>query len=231
MIDYALVQKRWPSQYPDRLQLYSINSPNGIKVACMLEETGLPYEPHTVNLFEGEQHDDAFAAISPNAKIPILVDPAGSDGGALRIMESGAILMYLADKAGSLIPVEPSARIECLQWLFFQVGHIGPMFGQYEHFHRRGDDNLRDPYALQRYEVESMRLMGVLNARLTDTAYIAGENYTIADIAIFPWLRSLARMIEMGTFSGNFPNAMRWFTACMERPATQAGITVCAVQR
>lgn len=228
MVDISLSQGRWPIRNPDRLQLYSINSPNGIKVACMLEETRLPYEAHTVNLFEDEQHDVAFLSISPNAKIPILIDLSIPGSVPLRIMESGAILLYLAEKTGNLVPPEPSERIECLQWLFFQVGHIGPMFGQFEHFHRRDDGNSLDDYALKRYAAESNRLMGVLNERLIGRKYIMGDLYTIADIAIFPWLRSLTRMLE-GDLMHGFPDAMRWYTSCMDRPASMTAISVCAV--
>ena len=231
MFDFSKVQQRWPTEHPARLQLYSIDSPNGIKVACMLEETGLAYEAHIINLFDGEQHDEAFVSISPNRKIPILIDPRGPVGVPLRIMESGAILIYLADKAGKLIPENQPARIECLQWLFFQAAHIGPMFGQFEYFHRRGADNDRDPHALKRYEAEALRLLAVLNARLASYTYIMGPRYTIADIAIFPWVRSLSRIMADRSLDVDFPHAMRWYEACLDRPASRTGISVCAVQR
>jgi GSH-dependent disulfide-bond oxidoreductase len=231
MIDISQVQERWPTEHPDRLQLYSINSPNGIKVASMLEETGLIYEAHTINLFEGEQYDPAFVSISPNNKIPVLVDPQGPVGMPLRVMESCAILIYLADKTGRLMPQNQPARIECLQWLFFQTGHIGPMFGQFEHFHRRGDDNDQDPYALQRYETESRRLMGILETRLTGHDYIMGPRYSVADIATYPWVRSLRRMLGNDVLMAEFPHALRWHEACLARPASQVGMTVCAEER
>lgn len=211
------------------LQLYSINSPNGIKVAAMLEEIGLTYEPHLINLWEGEQHADEFRSISPNGKIPVIIDPDGPDGRSVTMMESGAILLYLAEKTGRLLPTDAMARNECLQWLFFQVGHIGPMFGQFEHFHRRGDNNALDPYAIERYRAESVRLLGVLEARLRDRSHIVGDTYTIADIAIFLWVSSMRRMQEEGLPVSDFPNVLRWHTACIDRPASKTGATVCAV--
>ena len=219
MFDLSKVQARWPSEHPDRIQLYSINSPNGIKVACMLEETGLLYEAHTVNLFKGEQHDPAFMSISPNSKVPILIDPNGPVDAPMpvpvRVMESCAILIYLAEKSRRLMPQNQPAHTECLQWLFFQASHIGPMFGQFEHFHRRGDDNAKDLYALERYEAESRRLMGILDNRLSIFDYMMGPHYSIADIATFPWVRSLGRLIDDDGLRADFPDAMRWFDSCM----------------
>jgi len=220
--------------HPDRLQLYSINSPNGKKVACMLEETGLPYEAHTVNLWVDEQKLPEFTEISPNGKIPILVDLTGAvDGGPLRIMESAAILLYLAEKAGKFLPcVNTASKSECMQWLFFQVGHIGPMFGQFEHFYRRGDDNQKDEYAINRYRAESIRLMSVLEQQLGSKVWLLGDDYSIADIATFPWISSLLRMDTDGTLNLDlaFPDVIRWHDACLNRPASQKGVTVCAVE-
>lgn len=222
---------RWPSSEPDHIQLYSINSPNGIKVACMLEETGLAYEPHLVNLWEDEQHTDAFRSISPNSKIPVLTDPNGPDGQSVTMMESGAILLYLAEKTALFLPDNPVDRNECLQWLFFQIAHIGPFFGQFEHFHRRGEDNERDSYALERYRAESTRLLDVLETRLGGRENIMGDHYTIADMAIFPWVRSMQRIKHDGLPIDDFPNVVRWHTACLERPASIKGIEVNAVPK
>lgn len=227
----ATVQDRWPTTRPDQIQLYSINSPNGIKVAVMLEEAGLAYEAHLINLWEGDQHTDEFRSISPNSKIPVIVDPDHPDGRAVTMMESGAILLYLAEKSGRLLPGDAVMRNECIQWLFFQMAHIGPMFGQFEHFHRRGDENDRDPYALERYRVESIRLLGVLETRLKDRSTIMGEQYTIADIATFPWLRSMRRIEQGGLPTEDFPNVMQWYTACMARPASAVGVDVNSVPK
>lgn len=225
------VQERWPAAQPDQIQLYSINSPNGIKVAAMLEECALAYEPHLVNLWQNDQHTDAFRSISPNGKIPVIVDPDGPDGQAVTMMESGAILLYLADKTGRFLPTDAVLRNECIQWLFFQMAHIGPMFGQFEHFHRRGDDNNQDPYALERYRTESTRLLGVLDERLEGRENLMGDQYTIADIATFPWVRSMRRMETDGLPMDDFPNVARWYVACVERPASKVGIDVNSVPK
>lgn len=219
----------WPTEHPDWIQLYSINSPNGVKVAVMLEETGLPYAPHLINLWEGEQNTVEFRSISPNGKIPIIIDPAGPNDRSMVMMESGAILLYLAEKSGCFLPEDAVLRNECIQWLFFQMAHIGPMFGQFEHFHRRGGENARDPHAIERYRNESTRLLGVLEGRLTDRKNLMGEEYTIADIATFPWIRSMWRLEKEGLPFEEVPNVVKWFHTCMDRPASQTGIEVNAV--
>lgn len=222
--------ERWPPKHPDQIQLYSINSPNGIKAATVLEETGLPYEPHTVNLFEDEQFTDEYKSLSPNSKIPAIIDPNGPNGAMLSIMESGAILIYLAEKSGTLLPSDPIAKSECLQWLFFQVGHIGPMFGQFEHFFRFAGKDLADPYTKERYRNEARRLLTVLDERLEGRDTIMGTEYTIADIAIFPWVRSIKRMCETEDYLGlhDLVHVNCWLTACIERRASRIGFTVCA---
>lgn len=224
----SAIEDRWPSKHPELLQLYSINSPNGIKVAAMLEEVGLSYEPHLINLWEDEQHSEEFRTISPNSKIPVITDPDGPDGRTVTMMESGAILLYLAEKTGKMMPSDAIERLECLQWVFFQVAHIGPMFGQFEHFHRRGDRNATDSYAFERYRDESVRLMGVLEARLDDRKFLVGNTYSVADVATFPWVRSLHRVEEDGLPMKDFPRVMDWFDECVERPASQIGLTICA---
>ena len=225
-----LTYDRWPPQYPERIQLYSINSPNGIKISTALEETGLPYEPHFVDIRSGDQFSEAYKSLSPNSKIPAIIDPRGPGGRMISIMESGAILIYLAEKSGKLLPADPIQKNECLQWLFFQVGHIGPMFGQFEHFYRFAGKDVEDPYARDRYCGESQRLLGVLDERLSERDFIAGPSYSIADIATFPWVRTVAKLCRDEDHLGlaDFRAVAAWFDRCMERPASQAGISVCA---
>ena len=231
MTTQPLIYRRWPPRHPERLQLFSINSPNGIKIGAALEETGLPYEPHLVNILEGDQFTEEYKSLSANSKIPAIIDPAGPGGRTISIMESGAILIYLAEKSGQLLPGDPIGKNECLQWLFFQVGHIGPMFGQFEHFYRFAGKDVKDPYARDRYRVESRRLLGVLEDRLCGRDFIAGSDYTIADIATFPWLRSVERLCQAEDHLGlaEFPSVMTWFERCLARPASQRGISVCAL--
>jgi GST-like protein len=176
----------WTPEHPDRIQLYSLPTPNGQKASVALEELGLPYEAHRVNIMEGDQFNDAFVAINPNSKIPAIVDPKGPGGEPHAIFESGAILLYLAEKTGRLLPSNPVERSECLQWLFFQMGGVGPMFGQFGHFSRFSKEKI--PYGIERYQNETLRLLGVLEKRLGERDYLAGGAYTIADIATMPWV-------------------------------------------
>lgn len=221
---------RWPVKNPAIIQLYSMATPNGKKVGVALEELGLEYEPHLVDIGKGEQHTDEFRAISPNSKIPILVDPQGYRGRAMTIMESGAILWHLANKTGKLIPEDPVERSECLQWLFFQVGHIGPMFGQFGHFHRFAREQCEHPYPLERYRAESQRLVGVLDQHLSARSYLAGEDYSIADIAVFPWIGTMLDFYGAGELIafGSYGNVARWYERCVTRPAAERGAKVCA---
>jgi GST-like protein len=221
---------RWPAKHPQRIQLFSMNTPNGVKASIALEELGLPYEAHTIDIRNGDQHCQEYLALNPNGKIPVIIDPNGPGGEAISIMESGAILIYLADKAGKLIPTEPMARNQCLQWLFFQVGHIGPMFGQFGHFYKYAVDACRDPYPIERYTNESRRLLGILDARLTGNAHILGDDYSIADIAIFPWVNCLSAYYEAEEQLGlkEFPHVNAWVQRCLQRPAVKAGMQVCA---
>jgi len=220
----------WPTTQPEIIQLYSINSPNGIKVATALEELELAYESHLVNLFADDQHRPEYVSLSPNSKIPVIIDPDGPDGRPIKMMESGAILLYLAEKTGKLLPTDAIKRNECLQWLFFQVAHIGPMFGQFEHFHRRGDKNDNEPYAIERYRQETLRLFDILEDRLADRKNIMGDDFTIADIAIFPWVSSMRRVNEEDLPLSEFPRTLEWHATCLERPSARVGVTVCAVQ-
>jgi len=225
------VFKRWPPRDPTRIQLFSMNTPNGAKVSVALEELGLPYEPHTIDIRSGEQHTDEYLTLSPNGKIPALVDPNGPDGRTVSIMESGAILIYLADKTGRLIPADPVERNECLQWLCFQVGHIGPMFGQFGHFYKYAADTCLDPYPVERYTNESRRLLGVLEKRLATRDYILDGDYSIADIAIFPWVVCLRDFYKGSEQLGldEFVRVNEWVTRCLERPAAGRGMQVCAL--
>jgi GST-like protein len=185
------ITKKWPARYPDRIQLYSLPTPNGVKASIMLEETGLPYEPHLVNFETQDQMSPEFASLNPYNKIPAILDPAGPGGKPLPLFESGAILVYLADKSGQFLPQDSALRYETLQWLFFQVGGVGPMFGQVGFFHKFAGNDFEDKRPRDRYVAEARRLLAVLHQRLAQRPWIMGETYTIADIAIFPWVRNL----------------------------------------
>ncbi|MCL4802461.1 MAG: glutathione S-transferase N-terminal domain-containing protein [Burkholderiales bacterium] len=203
------------------IELYTWGTPNGRKVSIMLEETGLPYNVHRIDIGKGEQHAPEYVAINPNAKIPSIVDPYGPDGKPIAMMESGAILIYLADKSRMLLPASVRGRYEVLQWLMFQMGHIGPMFGQVHHFVRNAKEQV--PYAIERYLKEKDRLYGVLDRRLGEAEYLAAGEYTIADIATYPWV---ARYEWHKTNLADFPNVKRWFDAISLRPAVQRGMAV-----
>jgi GSH-dependent disulfide-bond oxidoreductase len=202
------------------LDLYTWTTPNGRKVSIMLEELALPYRVHPINIGKGEQFAPDYVAINPNGKIPSLVDPDGPDGSPVAMMESGAILIYLADKTGSLLAKSGRGRYVALQWLMFQMGGVGPIFGQVHHFLRAAKEPV--PYAIERYTKETQRLYGVLNARLQDHEYLAGE-YSIADIATYPWV---ARYEWHKTNLADFPHVKRWFDAISARPAVQRGMKV-----
>lgn len=208
------------------IQVYSWPTPNGHKVHIMLEETGLEYAAHPVNIGAGAQFEPAFLEISPNNKIPAIVDEDGPDGKPLALAESGAILIYLAEKSGRFFPSEPRKHYATLQWLMFQMGHIGPMLGQAHHF--RGYAPERISYGIERYTQEANRLYGVLDTRLEESEYVAGDEYTIADIAIFPWLRSYRKQ---GVALDDYPQVKRWFDAIDARPAVRRGLGVLAKER
>jgi len=187
MSDWSVypITKCWPAEHPDRVQLYSLPTPNGVKASIMLEESGLPYEAHLVSFGTADQMTPEFLSLNPNNKIPAIIDPDGPGGKPLALWESGATLVYLADKTGKMIPADPAARYECLQWLMFQMGGIGPMFGQLGHFHKFAADKITDTYPTDRYRDETVRLLKALDARLDGRAYIMGDDFTIADIATF----------------------------------------------
>lgn len=220
--------RKWPPRFPDRLQLYSMPTPNGVKASIMLEETGLPYEPHRVSFDAEEQHSAEFLSLNPNSKIPAILDPHGPGGQPLPLFESGAILIYLAEKTGRLLPRDPAARYPTIQWLMFQMGGIGPMFGQVGFFNRFAGKDYEDKRPRERYVAESKRLLGVLDKQLALHAWIAGEEYTIADIATFPWVRNLIGYYQAGELVGiaDFPNVMRALERFLARPAVARGLDV-----
>jgi GSH-dependent disulfide-bond oxidoreductase len=230
MIDLSAfpITRKWPARYPERLQLYSLPTPNGVKVSIMLEETGLPYEAHRVSFDSHDQLSPEFLSLNPNNKIPAILDPNGPEGKPLPLFESGAILIYLADKSGQLLPDEPHGRYQALQWLMWQMGGIGPMFGQVGFFNKFAGKEFADKRPRDRYVAESRRLLAVLNQRLTDHPWLLGDVYSIADIATFPWVRNLIGFYEAGDLVGisDFPHVTRALTAFLERPAVQRGLTI-----
>lgn len=222
------ITQKWPALHPDRLQLYSLPTPNGVKVSIMLEETGLPYEPHLVSFETHDQMSPEFLSLSPNNKIPAILDPDGPGGKPLALFESGAILLYLADKTGRLIPQDAAGRYETIQWLMFQMGGIGPMFGQLGFFNKFAGKDYEDKRPRDRYVAEAKRLLGVLDKRLEGRNWVMGDNYTIADIAIFPWVRNLIGFYEAGDLVGfnDFKNVARTLEAFVARPAVVKGLGI-----
>ena len=225
--DFPITQK-WPAQHPERLQLYSLPTPNGIKVSILLEELGLAYEPHLVSFEKNDQLSPAFLSLNPNNKIPAILDPDGPGGQPLALFESGAILLYLAEKTGKFLPQDAGLRYETIQWLMFQMGGIGPMFGQVGFFHKFAGKDYEDKRPRDRYVEESRRLLSVLDKRLEGRDWIMGERYTIADIATFPWVRNLIGFYEAGNLVGisNFPNVTRVLERFLARPAVVRGLTI-----
>lgn len=217
---------RWPAKNPNIVQLYSLPTPNGQKIGVMLEEIGIEYEPHLINIMEGDQFDPEYVEINPNSKIPSLIDPNGPGGKPIRLMESGAILMYLAEKTGKFLPTDPAQRLDVMQWLFFQVGSVGPFFGQFGHFFKFAKGKT-DDYGEKRYTKETNRLLGVLDKRLAAQPYLVGDEYSIADIATFPWINALdfyggKEVVEYASFE----HVQAWIERCMARPAVARGIKV-----
>jgi len=227
LADFPITRK-WPAQHPDWLQLYSLPTPNGVKVSIMLEETGLPYEPHLVSFETNDQLSPEFLSLNPNNKIPAILDPNGPGGQPLALFESGAILIYLAEKTGKFLPTDPAARYETLQWLMFQMGGIGPMFGQLGFFHKFAGKDYEDKRPRDRYVAETKRLLKVLDQRLAGRDWIMGKEYTIADIATFGWVRNLVGFYEAGELVGiqDFPNVTRVLAAFVARPAVAKGLNI-----
>ena len=224
---FAITHK-WPAQHPDRIQLYSLPTPNGVKVSIALEELGLPYEPHLVRFETNDQLTPEFLSLNPNNKIPAILDPNGPGGQPLALFESGAILLYLAEKTGRLMPQDAAARYQTIQWLMWQMGGLGPMFGQLGFFHKFAGKDYEDKRPRDRYVAESKRLLGVLEQRLTGRRWVMGEDYTIADIAIFPWVRNLVGFYGAGELVefDRFAQVQRTLAAFVERPAVQRGLAV-----
>jgi GST-like protein len=222
------IAAKWPAQFPDRLQLYSLPTPNGVKVSIMLEEIGLPYEPHLVRFDAGDQLTPAFRSLNPNNKIPAIVDPDGPNGRPFGLFESGAILIYLAEKTGKLLPADAAARYETIQWLMFQMAGIGPMFGQLGFFHKFAGKDYEDKRPRDRYVAESQRLLGVLDARLAGRAWIMGDDFGIADIATFPWINNLLGFYGAGELIDfdNYPEVRRVVETFVARPAVKAGLLI-----
>ena len=222
------ITARWPAKEPEKLQLYSFATPNGVKVSIALEEMGVPYEAHFVDIGKDETWTEEFLSLNPNGKIPSIIDPDGPGGKPMGLFESGAILLYLAEKTGRLLPADPAARYETIQFVFFQMAGIGPMFGQLGFFHNFGGRDFEDKRPLQRYVNETRRLLGVLEGRLTGRQWIMGDEYTIADIAIFPWVRTVRDLYKAGDLVGlgDFAAVNDWMERCIARPASQKGLTI-----
>ena len=222
------VTRKWSPRHPERLQLYSLPTPNGVKVSIMLEETGLPYEPHRIDFEKKDQFSPEFLSISPNNKIPAILDPDGPRGTPLALFESGAILIYLAEKTGQFMPSDATGRYEAIQWLMFQMGGIGPMFGQLGFFNKFAGKDYEDKRPRDRYVAEVRRLLAVLETRLADRPWILGEQYSIADIATFPWVRNLIGFYEAGELVGigGFPKVRGALERFLARPAVERGLAI-----
>ena len=222
------ITAKWPARHPERLQLYSLATPNGAKVSIALEEMQLPYEAHLVSFATNDQFSPEFLSLAPNNKIPAILDPNGPGGQPLVLFESGAILIYLAEKTGQFLPQDPAARYETLQWLMWQMGGVGPMFGQLGFFHKFAGKDYEDKRPRERYVAESRRLLGVLEQRLTGRDWVMGSHYTIADMAIFPWVRNLVEFYGAGELVGwgDFPQVQRVWAAFVARPAVQRGLHI-----
>jgi GST-like protein len=222
------ITTRWPAQYPDRIQLYSLNTPNGVKASIMLEETGLPYEAHLVDIMKGESHTPEFRSLNPNGKIPAIIDPHGPGGAPLGLFESGAILLYLADKTGKFISADAALRWETIQWVFFQMAAIGPMFGQVGFFNKFAGKEYADKRPLERFVAESKRLLDVLDQRLDGRTWLMGDDYSIADIATLGWVNNLITFYEARELVAydSFKHVVAWLDHGLARPAVQRGLTI-----
>jgi GST-like protein len=222
------ITARWPAAHPDRLQLYSLPTPNGVKVSIMLEEIALPYEAHTVDIGNNETRTPEFLSLNPNGKIPAIIDPDGPGGAPIGLFESGAILLYLAEKTGMLLPQGAARRYETIEWVFFQMASVGPMFGQVGYFYKFAGREIADKRPLERYRDESKRLLGVLETRLAGRQWIMGDEYTIADIALLGWVRNLIGFYEARELVAF--DALKlvpaWLERGLARPAVQRGLEI-----
>jgi GST-like protein len=222
------ITRRWPPSHPDRIQLYSLNTPNGVKASIMLEETGLPYEAHLVDFSKNDQKTPEFLSLNPNGKIPAMIDPEGPGDRPIALFESGAILLYLAEKTGKFLPSDPAARWETISWLMWQMGGVGPMFGQVGFFHKFAGKDFEDKRPRDRYVAETRRLLGVLEDQLAGRDWIMGREYTIADIATLGWVRNLIRFYEAHELVGfdAYGNVAAWLERGLARPAVQRGLEI-----
>ena len=222
------ITARWPARHPERLQLYSLPTPNGVKVAILLEEIGLPYEAHRVEFEKNDQQSAEFRSLNPYGKIPAIIDPDGPGGRPLALFESGAILWYLAEKTGRFVPADPARRYETLQWLMFQMAGVGPMFGQVGFFDKFAGKDFEDKRPRDRYVAEARRLLGVLEHRLSGRRWLMDDDYTVADIAVFPWVRNLVGFYGAGELVGfdEFAQVKRALQAFVDRPAVARGLTI-----
>jgi len=222
------ITRRWPAQHPDRLQLYSLPTPNGVKVSIMLEEIGLAYEPHMINIMTNETWIPEFLSLNPNGKIPAIIDPDGPGGQPIGLWESGAILLYLAEKTGKLLPADPVQRYETIQWVFFQMAAVGPMFGQLGFFHKFAGREYEDKRPLERYRAESKRLLGVLDTRLDGRDWLMGADYTIADVSMLGWVRAVVGFYEARELVefDSLKHVPAWLERGLARPAVQRGVGI-----
>jgi GST-like protein len=222
------INAKWPASHPERLQLYSLPTPNGVKVSIMLEECGLPYEPHLVSFDTNDQNSPEFLSLNPNNKIPAIIDPNGPGGQPLALFESGAILQYLAEKTGFGLSADPAARYETIQWLMFQMGGVGPMFGQVGFFVKFAGKDYEDKRPRDRYVAEASRLLAVLDKHLATRQWMVADNFSIADIALFPWINNLIHFYGAGELVGieKFSHVNRVLAAFMARPAVQRGLHI-----
>jgi GST-like protein len=222
------ITRKWPARHPDRIQLYSLNTPNGVKASILLEETGLPYEAHLVDFDTNDQTSPEFLSLNPNNKIPALIDPQGPGGAPLPLFESGAILLYLAEKSGRFLPREAAARWHAIQWVMFQVGGVGPMFGQLGFFHKFAGKDWEDKRPRDRYVAETRRLLGVVDRHLATREWMVGAEYTIADIALFPMVNNLIGFYGARDLVGydEFANVDRALRAFLARPAVTRGLQI-----
>jgi len=222
------ITTRWPAEHPERLQYYGLPTPNGVKASIMLEEIGIPYEVHLIDIKKNESWTPEYLSLNPNGKIPAILDPDGPDGKPMALWESGAILLYLAEKTGKLLPADPARRYETIQWVMWQMGGPGPMFGQVGFFHKFAGKDYEDKRPRDRYVAESKRLLGVLEQRVTGRTWIMGDEYTIADISLMGWVRNLVGFYEAGELVGwsDFPHVQAWLERCLARPAVQRGLTI-----
>lgn len=222
------ITRRWPARHPDRLQLYSLPTPNGVKASIMLEEIGLPYEVHLVDIGKNESWTPEFLSLNPNGKIPAMIDPDGPGGKPLGLFESGAMLLYLAEKTGKLLPRDAARRYQTIQWVFFQMAAIGPIFGQVGYFHKFAGREIEDKRPLERYRAESQRLLGVLETRLAGRQWIMDDEYTIADISMLGWVRNLVGFYEARDLVefDRLTEVPAWLERGLARPAVQRGLAI-----